>query len=60
VRDDVGIEGEKSLISLFELIEEAAFLVDQNGEIIDVNERACSILGYERESLKTLSLDSIL
>ena len=36
---------------LFEKANDAIFLVNERDEILDVNERACTLLGYSREEL---------
>jgi PAS domain S-box-containing protein len=43
--------GEERLRSLFEQANDAIFIENENDEILDVNTRACKLLGYSREEL---------
>ncbi|MFZ1682505.1 MAG: PAS domain S-box protein [Candidatus Zixiibacteriota bacterium] len=45
------IQSESAWRLLFEKSSDAVFIFDSNTEMIDVNERACSMLGYSREEL---------
>lgn len=44
---------------LFEAAPLAVFVHDGNGGVVDVNQRACTHLGYDRETLLTLSVGDI-
>jgi len=44
-------ENEERYRRLFELSNDAVFLYDFEGNILDVNSKACDMLGYDRESL---------
>jgi diguanylate cyclase (GGDEF)-like protein/PAS domain S-box-containing protein len=39
---------------------EAVFLEDLDGDIIDVNDQACQLLGYEKEELLELTVDDLV
>jgi PAS domain S-box-containing protein len=43
-----------------EKVADAVFWIDSNARIVDVNEAACSSLGYSREELVTMSLSDIV
>jgi len=43
----------------FDNVEEAIFLIDENARFVQVNEKACSSLGYTREELLTLRIFDI-
>ena len=45
---------------LIENLPEALFLEDSRGNILDVNEQACKLLGYEKEELLQLTVDDIV
>jgi PAS domain S-box-containing protein len=45
--------------TLFEQASDAIFLYDAEGQLVDVNRRACDLLGYGREELLRLRLDEI-
>lgn len=48
------------LLELVELLPEALFLEDLEGNIIDVNVEACELLGYEKEELLEMSVESLV
>ncbi len=45
---------------LLEHVPEAIFLEDTDGNILDVNEEACQMLGYEREELTNMSVEDLV
>ena len=54
------IKSEKKYRSLFEQSNDAIILYDLEGNHIDVNSRACEMLGYTKEELTKLSFTDIL
>ncbi len=48
-------ENEERYRRLFELSNDAVFIYDFEGNILDVNNKACDMLGYDRESLLKMS-----
>ena len=52
-------ESEERFRSLVDQAVDAIFLHDLKGRLIDVNERACSNLGYSREQLLNMSVGNI-
>lgn len=53
------LEREKQFRSLIEQSGDAMFLVDLNGNFINVNKRACEALGYERDELIKLNISDV-
>ncbi len=53
------IESEKRFRVLVENAADAFFLHDEEGQIIDVNQQACSSLGYTREELLSMKVPEI-
>ncbi len=53
------IESEKRFRAYVENSSDAMYLLDTDGNIFDINQEACSSLGYSREELLTLSLFDI-
>jgi len=53
------IENEERLRALFEGIDDAIFVHDDDGHILDCNEAACRRLGYTREELLTMTTRDI-
>ncbi len=49
-------ESEERFRSLFEHAADAIFVLESGGKIVDVNRRACHILGYSREELLKMRL----
>jgi len=45
---------------LIQDLPEALFLEDMDGNILDVNQQACEILGYDREELLEMGVDEIV
>jgi PAS domain S-box-containing protein len=52
-------ESEKRYREIMEQAADAIFLYDENGKILDVNEKACRNLGYSREELVQMSIGEI-
>ncbi len=52
-------ENEARYRTLFELANDALFLETENDEILDVNSRACELLGYSREELLALKVPDL-
>lgn len=52
-------QSEARFRTLVEQAVDAFFVVNQQGEIIDVNQRACDSLGYTREELLTLKVPDV-
>jgi two-component system, cell cycle sensor histidine kinase and response regulator CckA len=50
---------ERYFRSLFENAGDAIFIEDENDRIVDVNEKACDLLGYSREELLRLSVPDL-
>jgi len=50
---------ETLLRSLFEQANDAIFIEDETGQIIDANPRACALLGYTRDELLRLSVHAL-
>ncbi len=53
------IKKENKYKSLFELSNDAIFIHDLKGNIIDVNEKACSLLGYNKEKLLQIKISEL-
>jgi PAS domain S-box-containing protein len=53
-------ESEERYRTLFEQANDAVFLQTLEGRILDVNERACELLGYTREELQMLTVADIV
>ncbi|MCG3253088.1 MAG: PAS domain S-box protein, partial [Candidatus Heimdallarchaeota archaeon] len=57
ITEDIGvlkqelIETERKALGLFELTNDAIFLIDLDGKYIDVNQRAAEMLGYNRHDM---------
>ncbi len=49
-------ESEKRYKRLFEQSNDAVFIHDFNGRIIDVNQRVCEMLGYNKEQLLSINI----
>jgi PAS domain S-box-containing protein len=52
-------ESEEKYYTLVEHAADAIFLIDYDGQLIDVNQRACDSLGYTREELLSMTLFDI-
>jgi PAS domain S-box-containing protein len=52
-------ESREELATILRTANDAFFLADADGRLLDVNEAACKLLGYTREELLTLSLAGI-
>jgi diguanylate cyclase (GGDEF)-like protein/PAS domain S-box-containing protein len=52
-------ESEQRFRQLFEQSVDALFVHDEEGRFVDCNSRACSLLGYSREELLSLSVGDI-
>ncbi len=52
-------DGDRRFRCLVEHVSDAFLLYDDQGLLLDVNQAACEIYGYEREHLLTLSLDDL-
>jgi len=52
-------ESETRYRTLFEQASDAIFIENENDEILDVNQRACELLGYTRQELLTMSVTDI-
>ena len=50
------IETERKALGLFELTNDAIFLINLDGKYIDVNQRAAEMLGYNRHDIIGLSM----
>lgn len=58
--DGLPMEGEELLRKIFNYSNDAIFVIDpERDEIIDINPRACSLLGYSREELLSLGVSAI-
>ncbi len=53
-------ESEERYRNLFELAGDAILLKDRGGRIIDVNQKACQLLGYSKEEFRRLNLRDIV
>ncbi|MHA1124285.1 MAG: PAS domain S-box protein [Candidatus Heimdallarchaeota archaeon] len=54
------IESERKSLGLFELTNDAIFLLDMNGDYIDVNQRAADMLGYNRHDIIGLNMSEFI
>jgi PAS domain S-box-containing protein len=52
-------ESEERYRALFEQANDAIFVENQDGEILDVNHRACELLGYTREELLAMKVTDL-
>ncbi len=52
-------ESETRFRTLFEKANDAIFLENERDEIIEVNQRACALLGYSREELLTMKVSDL-
>jgi PAS domain S-box-containing protein len=52
-------ESEERYRALFEQANDAIFVENQNDEILDVNHRACELLGYTREELLAMKVPDL-
>jgi len=52
-------ESDKRFRILFEKANDAIFLENERDEIIEVNQRACALLGYSREELLTMKVSDL-
>ena len=52
-------ESEQRYRTLFEKANDAIFLENERDEIIDVNERACALLGYSRDELLSMTVPDL-
>jgi PAS domain S-box-containing protein len=52
-------ESEQRYRALFEKANDAIFLENERDEIIEVNQRACALLGYSREELLTMKVSDL-
>lgn len=53
-------ESETKFRSLFEQASDGIFILDGNGNYLDVNESACEMLGYTKEEMLKFSLDDLI
>jgi PAS domain S-box-containing protein len=53
-------DSEEKYRTLFEQANDAVFLETLDGRVLDVNERACDLLGYERQELLRLTVADFL
>ena len=53
-------ENESRYRSIFEGVQDAIFVEGMNGEILDVNQRACEIFGYRREVFLTKNIRNLV
>jgi PAS domain S-box-containing protein len=54
------MRNEKKYRSLFEQSNDAIFIHSLDGQILDVNNRACEMLGYTKEDLKQLTIFDLI
>ncbi len=52
-------ESEQRFRTLFEKANDAIFVENERDEIVEVNERACSLLGYSRQELLTMKVSDL-
>ena len=52
-------ESEDRLRLLFENAGDAVYLSDENGGIVEINRRACTMLGYERDELLAMTIADV-
>ena len=52
-------ESEQRFRTLFEKANDAIFLENEHDEIVEVNERACALLGYSRQELLTMKVSDL-
>jgi PAS domain S-box-containing protein len=52
-------ESEERYRALFEKAQEAIFLTNEHDHIIEVNQRACTLLGYSRDELLTMKVPGL-
>ena len=57
--EDALRESEQRYRTLFEKANDAIFVENERDEIIDVNERACTLLGYSREELLNMKVPAL-
>src|SRR6476660_4978673 len=50
---------EESYRAIFDAAEDAIFLHDESGAIVDVNHKACSTFGYSREEFRALEVGTL-
>jgi PAS domain S-box-containing protein len=59
-QDEVDIrESEQRFRTLFEKANDAIFVENERDEIVEVNERACALLGYSRQELLTMKVSDL-
>ncbi len=51
---------EEKYKTLFDELSDALFLEEKEGNIIEVNEEACELLGYDRDKLTDMSVDDLV
>ncbi|MGD9779660.1 PAS domain-containing sensor histidine kinase, partial [Methanomethylovorans sp.] len=54
------IRNEKKYRSLFEQSNDAVFIIRSDGRIIDINKRACMMMGYTKDQLQNMSFFDLL
>jgi two-component system sensor histidine kinase UhpB len=54
------IDSESRYRSLVEQASDAIFITDRKGEYVDVNPKACELLGYTREELLSMNVSDII
>ena len=54
------IDSERKSLGLFELTNDAIFLLDMEGNYLDVNQRAAEILGYNRHDMIGLNMSEFI
>ena len=57
--ENSGQRSEEYYRTLFEHADAAMFLVDDDGKILEANQQACLLLGYERDALLRLHIDDL-
>jgi PAS domain S-box-containing protein len=53
-------QSESRFRSIFEGVEDAIFVESLNGEILDVNDRACEMFGYDKEEFLAKTVDDLV
>ena len=54
------LDSEERYRTLFEQANDAVFVTTVDGKIVDVNDKACQLLGYEHQELLGLTIDDIV
>lgn len=53
------VESEERFRGLFDQASDAIFVIDNNAKFVDVNLKACKVLGYTREELLTMTIADV-